>query len=135
MWNRMHQVEIRHRQQLATASGEPGFLSAGLTQRTVPIPAGVIDVPRRAARVAAFDMAAERSGALKDSDPLRAVKPARAESYAAGDDSAPDARTGDRQVMRREIGRSKATQDVGQAHAVGCRIHVGRSARWQAEQF
>ena len=100
----MHQVEIRRRQQLATASGEPGFLGAGLTQRAMPVSAGVIDVTRDAAGVADLDMAAERGGALKDSDPLRAVKPARAESYAAGDDSAPDARTGSRQIMRRKIG-------------------------------
>lgn len=68
---------------------------------------------RRPAGIAGLDMTAERR-------------------RAAGDDSAPDLCLGNGQLMRGEIGRFMATQDLGQAQV---RDHVGRSVRRQVEQL
>jgi hypothetical protein len=91
-------MEVRHRQQFAPALGQPGLLGAGLALRAMPVAAGVIDVAGRAAGIAGLDMAAQRGGAT-------------------GEDGTPDLGLGRRKIVRGEIGRTVATQHLGQARA------------------
>ena len=82
-----HEVKVRHRQHLAPARGQPGFLGSCLAARAMAIAAGVIDVARGAAGLAGLHMAAKSGGA-------------------AGDDGAPRLRLGKRQGMLGEIRRA-----------------------------
>ena len=109
-------MEVRHRQHLALARCEPGFLGPRLAQGTMPVAAGVIDVARRAAGLAGLDMTAEHG-------------------CAAGEDGAPGFGFDDRQIMRFEIGWAVTAQHLGQSQARDEGNHVDRSARRRVEQF
>jgi len=59
--HREHQVEIRHRQQLGLAIGEPLRAGQTLALRTVPVAAGIVGDAGLAAILTPLNMAAERS--------------------------------------------------------------------------
>jgi hypothetical protein len=111
MGQREHQMEVRHRQQLAAALGKPGFLGAGLALRTVPVAAGMMDMAKGTTNIAAFDMAAQGR-------------------RAAGDNGPPGLCLGDAQGMTGEIRRAEGGEHPGQT---GRRRHYGRVSRSRGE--
>jgi hypothetical protein len=62
MGQRKHEVKVRHRQHLALARREPGFLGPRLAARTMAVASGVIEVARGAAGLAGLHMPTEGGG-------------------------------------------------------------------------
>jgi hypothetical protein len=75
-WQREHHVEIRHRQKLCLALGQPFLCGGALTLGTVPVAARVVGNDGVRALLAALDMAAEcrRAAALDRCHHLQLVE-------------------------------------------------------------
>ena len=66
-------VEVRNRQEVSAAGGEPPFLGEGLALRAMPIATGVVRDPHRTAAVTRLPVPAENGGAAGRDRPERPV--------------------------------------------------------------
>lgn len=110
------QVGVRHRQEFPVSRLRPLFLGPALAFGTVPVAAGMIDIPGGVAGIALLDMAAQRFGAT-------------------GDDGAPCLGLARGERVLGKVGLPVLAEEVGQLNpaAVGHGLALGAQCREQVQ--